>query len=102
MQILGKKAKEVKETSWPIVQGTEKQLTATIAAKAEIVAHKSSYNDGYYATITVNNKYVNFKVDIICKNLTEGCKCNPKTFRVYKKKHVTSGEVIERCFAEPL
>ena len=103
MKILGKEAREYSVSSWSQVPGTEKQLTAKIAAKAEIVAHKSSYNDGYYVTITVENKYVNFQVDRKCnKHLAEGCICNPKTFRVFKLKHKDTEETIERCFAEPL
>lgn len=101
MQILGKEAKAY-TPKWELVPNSTRKLTATISAKAEIVAHESSYNDGYYVTITVDNKYVNFKVDITCKNLKEGCKCNPKTFKVYKLKHVDSEETIERCSAEPL
>lgn len=101
MQILGKEAK-ASTSKWELVPSSTKKLTASIAAKAEIVAHKSSYNDGYYVTITVDNKYVNFKVDIKCKSLKEGCLCNPETFKVYKLKHVDTEEVIERCFATPL
>lgn len=102
MKILGKEAK-ASSSKWELVPNSTKTLTAKISALAEIVAHQSSYDDGYYVTITVDNKYVNFKVDIKCnKHLTEGCLCNPKTFRVYKLKHVDSEETIERCFAEPL
>ena len=102
MNILGKEAK-ASTSKWKLVPNSTKKLTEAMAAKATIVAHKSPYNDdGYYVTITVNNKYVHFKVDITCKNLKEGYICNPKTFRVYKLKHVDSEETIERCFAEPL
>ena len=101
MNILGKEAKAF-ISKWNLVPKSTKKLTEAMAAKATIVAHKSSYkDDGYYVTITVDNKYVRFTVDLNC-NLTEGCQVNPKTFRVYKLKHVDSGETIERCFAEPL
>lgn len=101
MNILGKEAK-ASTSKWKLVPNSTKKLTAEMAAKATIVAHKSSYkDDGYYVTITVDNKYVRFTVDLNC-NLTEGCHVNPKTLKVFKLEHLEDGTIIERCFAEPL
>ena len=100
MNILGKEAK-ASTSKWKLVPNSTKKLTASMAAKATIVAHKSSYNDGYYVTITIDNMYVRFAVDINCK-LTEGCQVNPNTFKKFKLEHLEDGTIIERCFAEPL
>ena len=103
MNILGKEAK-ASTSKWKLVPNSTKKLTASMAAKATIVAHKSSYkDDSYYVTITIENKYVRFTVDLNCNcNLTEGCQVNPKTFKVFKIEHLEDGTIIERCFAEPL
>ena len=101
MNILGKEAK-ASTSKWNLVPNSTKKLTGAMAAKATIIAHKSSYkDDGYYVTITVDNKYVRFTVDLNC-NLTEGCQVNPKTLKVFKLEHLEDGTIIERCFAEPL
>ena len=50
MNILGKEAK-ASTSKWKLVPNSTKKLTASMAAKAPIVAHKSSYKDhGYYVT----------------------------------------------------
>lgn len=100
MKILGKEAK-ASTSKWSLVEGTTKKLTQAMAAKATIVAHKSSYNDGYYVTVTINNEYVRFTADICCE-LHEGCRCNPETLRVYQLVNSEDGTIIERCFAAPL
>ena len=100
MNILGKEAK-ASTSKWQLVPNSTKKLTANMAAKATIIAHKSSYSEGYYVTITIDNSYVRFTADINC-NLTEGCQVNPKTLRVYQLTNSTDGTIIERCFAEPL